>query len=722
MTVDIKISQLSNVASSELTDLFEISRLVSGTDYDSFSINYYDLLHSIVGQRTVTVDESGSMASTITEGISLATALSPSVSAPVVVIVYPGVYTEDSIVIPPYVSVMGMGGSKGVIVNASDTDNIMFTMSLNTALVGFRLQGATGANGVAVKSTSTTMDCIIDDVIVRNCTIGFYATGVGSSFRASNIALLSISSTTDYGVLVEDGAVVNISNLVVRTAGSGVLTTGICVTGSSSVANITGFNVDDCVNGIYANDGGFANTDTAFIDSATNGFRVGSTGSDSHISSFASSLTNISTYSVFIESASGHVDFSGLMDYDKRSIVDGGELHSYGINSATDKLKLTGETNIEQKTDIGYPGVPADDTGLDVGEGGSYSIDEQGNEIVEYWQYDNSAASGSRFTRYANNAGTQLTDVSDAIIVGSKFPFAAARLDITTAANLGSNSIVTEHWDGSTWVSDQICGYAKSTMTHRGDTIFQNVETQYVEVGLGITDDWISDQNVLDEVPDWDAGYNMYPLRFRNNGGSLTTAMEFEDGRVRGDDFDITEAKEVVNWGRFRQTNVEVKAISEMQPSSVNPPQSVTVDISPNITNNLTALYTDGNVSSSTFHQIIPTWADTSSGITLSVAMYGTNTNIGNINIVVRYLPIAAGFIFDGTATEYSASLIAVTLGTANLLIGVNNTFDISSFSPGDSFTVSIERDATAGNPLDTYVGDVVITGVQMTWTRKIVG
>lgn len=325
---DVKISQLSNVASNELTDLIEISRLVSGTDYESFSETYYDLLHSIVGQRTITVDGSGSMSTTIAGGIALASALSPvpSASAPAAVLVQPGVYTEDSIVIPPYVSVMGMGGSKGVIVNASDTDNIMFTMSLNTALVGFRLQGATGANGVAVKSTSTTMDCIIDDVIVRNCTIGFYATGVGSSFRASNIALLSISSTTDYGVLVEDGAVVNISNLVVRTAGSGVLTTGICVTGSSSVANITGFNVDDCVNGIYANDGGFANTDTAFIDSATNAFRVGSTGSDSHISSFASSLTNISTYSVFIESASGHVDFSGLMDYDKRSIVDGGEL------------------------------------------------------------------------------------------------------------------------------------------------------------------------------------------------------------------------------------------------------------------------------------------------------------------------------------------------------------------------------------------------------------
>jgi len=66
-------------------------------------------------------------------------------------------------------------------------------------------------------------------------------------------------------------------------------------------------------------------------------------------------------------------------------MVSGSHFYSYGIDRSTRRLKITGESNIEEKVDIGYPGIDFTSTGLDVGEGGSYVVDEQGNNIVEYF-------------------------------------------------------------------------------------------------------------------------------------------------------------------------------------------------------------------------------------------------------------------------------------------------------------------------------------------------
>jgi hypothetical protein len=79
-------------------------------------------------------------------------------------------------------------------------------------------------------------------------------------------------------------------------------------------------------------------------------------------------------------------------------------------------------------------------------------------------------------------------------------------------------------------------------------------------------------------------------------------------------------------------------------------------------------------------------------------------------------------FVFDGTATEYSQSIVVASPGVEKQVFIATYLFDISSFAPNMIFFVSIERDATAGNPLDTYAGDVVITGLKVVWTRKRFG
>ena len=723
--VDIKISQLSNVASNELTDLFEISRSTGAATWESRSITYHDVLHSVVGERVVTVGNVGAMETTIEAAIQhVINELAPSSTDPAVILVQAGVYTENNpLAIPDYVSVISLGDQNTTYVLAANPTSPIFSMGSYSSLRGFYMENASGVGGVAVKGTG--VGCLVESCASSNCETAFWATTSTSNMRCIDCAVINTpGQTCIYGFRSDNEGALIVEQSVVTATSFSLVTYGFYCEGNNSTMEIPTFFSLFCVNGVYADNGAEIEGKSGEIRNCTNAMVIGSNGSNTVIKLFATTTRYSSAYSVLIQSSTGQIDFMGRTNYNKRSIVNGGEFNSLGIDRDNEILKLTGKTNSEETLDVGVPGAYTEgySTGLDVGEGGSYDVDNYGNEIVEYWKYDDSAVSGSKFTRYADNAGTQLMAEDDAIIVASKYPFSATRMDVTTAANVGSNSFVAEHWDGSAWVSDAICGYNKSDLTHRGTTIFQNVETQYIEFGTGINDDWVSDRNVLNQVPDWDNGIDMYPIRFRNNGGSLVTAMQFEDGKVRGDDFDVTEAKKIVVWGRFRQQVNELVKVGELSPSSLYPPSNETIQISPNIASNVSSRLIDGSVCATGFAIVSPDWIDTSSGVRLIVSMYPSNSAAGNVEIKVRYLPLLAGFVFDGTATEYSQSIVVASPGVEKQVFIATYLFDISSFAPNMIFFVSIERDATAGNPLDTYAGDVVITGLKVVWTRKRFG
>jgi len=725
---DIKISQLSNVASMHFEDLFEISRYTA-PGWESRSINYHDLLHSIVGARSITVDPdrpAGSGSTTIEEGVAEAVALNPapSASAPVVVSVRPGVYTEAPITVPSYVSIAGADGPKTVIVNASDPDNIMFTMSLNSTLSNMRLSGASGTSGVGVKSVAMTFDALVHDVVVRDCYTGFYASGSGAVIRMFHCSVVPFTSASDTALKADDGAIISATTTTIRIASSGTLTNGLYATGIGTKVTLPTFGVSDVTNGIYCDNGAIVNADSGQIDNCTNAIRIGSTGSDSKVVALGTSISDSTAYDVLMESVSGEVDFTGRMDYDKRSIVSGGIFNSYGIDHENDRLKGTGLFGIEGATEIGVPGQKVLGLGihLNVGEGDAYNQDPFGNEIVEYWQYDASAPSSTRFTRYANNAGTQLTNLGDALVVGSKYPFAAVSLNVNVAANLGSNTIVTEHWNGSSWTEDTVCAYEKTNFVHRGDALFQNVETQRVEVGRPINDDWNEDDDILDQVPEWDIGTDMYPIRFRNNVGALTTGMQFTGGQVKGDDFDVTESGKVVSWGRNRGTETNLINILEMAADAINPTSSTTVQVSANINQDFPSEYTDSRLCSMGFSMALPAWIDTSTPLVMTTGIFASNAAFGNYNFNIRLVNVEGGSLLTGILPETVFSSINATVGVPNLLLGFIQSIDISSYSPGDSFVMALERDATGSNPLDTYAGDIVLTGVTIELTRKIIG
>ena len=713
--VDVKISELSNVSSNNLTDLFEISRRLGGDNWESRSTTYHDLVHSIAGQSVITVGSAGACASTIEDGIAHAVDRGVSVTNPIVIIVQPGIYTENPLTVPDYLSIIASGDNNTTYVDAVTTTSPIFTMNNYSIVAGLYFRNANGSGGCGIKGAGT--NCVVEDCASSNCETGFYATD-SASMRVVNSATINIpGQICTYAYRSDNSASLTVELGIAYGTVASMITNGFYCEGSGSKIFAPAFFAFNCTNGLHSDDGGFIDSDSGYIKYCTNGIRVGSTGTGTIINAFASSIIDSTTYDILIESVTGIIDFSGKYDRTKRSIVSGALFDSYAIDQAHNEFYVTAGSVVEKSMDIGIPG--ATDVGLDVGEGGSYVNDEQGNAIVEYWAYDASAASGSRFTRYTSNTGTQLIGEGDAIVVGSKFPFSAIRLDITVAANLGSNSIIVEHWNGTTWTEDTICGYKKVDMTHRGTTIFQNIETQYVEFGTAINDDWVSDRNDLDDVPDWDLAIDMYPVRFRVSGGSLTTAMVFDDGRVRGDDFDIKGAKDVVNWGRNRGTDGIFLDSDDLDDDITNPPSRVTLPFSTNITLSNLPEFSDGSISSVIVFTEIPAWADTSTPVELRCSNLWSSADTGNVNldyIVTRWHGVL------GSVTETSYSSVTSGPGVANKTKGISQSIDISSYAPTYKLIIKITRDATASNPLDTYVGDITMSGCVFRYTRKIIG
>ena len=724
--MDVKLSQLNRVDTAELTDLFEISRAIGGV-YESNSLSYQGLIHSIHGARVISVNKSGTADfDTIKEAIAYASTIASATNS-ISILVYPGTYLEDNpLVLPSYVNLRSIGGQFTTAIGGLNNGIILQT-GYRAIVTGFSIQatasaGYLGSTGIYMPAPLS----VIENCVLVNCENGIWSDGgLADSSVIIDSAILNFTTSK----VVRGFYATNGSKLVLKTS----------LTNSTNPANLIDYglycdnatiycaatNFSECGSAVYCDNGGNIEINSAYIYTGLNGLVVGPNGNDSGINAVGVSMENtVSQYHVVIESVTGHIDLIGGYESYKRSIVSGATFHSYAQDESTQGSTIIGNTRVEDRFDVGLPGKNelGLEIGMDIGTGKSYALDKDGVPIVEYWTYDDSAASGSRFTRMANNAGTILTDDGDALIVGSKYDYSSLKLNVDQAANLGSTSIITEHWDGSQWVEHFTATYSNSDFTHRQNNFFQNVESQYVEHGFEVYDDWDIADNILDEIPAWDLGTDMYAVRFRNNGGSLVTPAIISDGKVKSDDFSIQTSGEAVSWGRNRGSEIISIEAGHWDPDSVNPPSLVDIDVTSNISLTNHPSFLANSLCKASVFAKIPNWADTSTPLSINAGMFCPTTEVsGNLNITLRIAVIRSSLIV-GSIPEEIYSITTTMSGIMNKLQNFSQEINIQEFQPGWNLLIGIERDATISNPSDTFSGDVTFMALGLYYTRKIVG
>lgn len=728
---DIKISQLNSTTELGAADLLAVSKSMGGSNWESKSITGLNLLHSLTAARTISVAKDGARdASTIKDGIAMAVALTPTAMNPVVIRVFPGSYSEDNpITIPQWVSIYSEGGQYGANVVASN-DGAIFIGTGNSTLNGFTIAGLTAFSNIAYKSATTTTGKI-ENCIITNCYTGILSDN--GSITADYITGLSglplfpklfneFISCINGGFLVATNC--NLTGILTRPV------YGYYSYGTGSQLYLFSCAANNCVNGMYADNGGYIDGLSSHFDDCDHTIHIGATGS-SHIKVEGCIIKGSTVNDLFIESATARVSYIGHIDSSKFSIVSGATVNIIADDESTSGGLITGKASLQGKISIGTPGAInlGEDLQVNIGEGSSFVNDKQGNEIVEYWSYDASAASGSRFTRFANNAGTQLAAANDAIIVGCKYPFPAIRLDVDIAL-VTANYLTTEYWNGSTWVDlagitagGGVAGYKRSDFTKRGLSIFRNVETQFVECSskLFSNGDWADDNDILDEIPAWDANEDFYAIRFRNNG-ALTSGMTFKNGMVKPHSFMVSTSGQKANFGLYRTDKLLYIDSKLFYPDRTNPPSYVDLQMSTNI------MYADNPVclranavSKVSASFIIPFDIDTSSPLQVWIDGVVTATDPGkdiySTVYIARIDPLNPGVV--GSLPEIEVDQITTVTGNANSFVSVVQEIDASSYRSEDLLLVAFARNA--GDPSDTYTGNFILGDFTFKYKSKFV-
>ena len=720
---DIKISQLTPVTSLTSEDLTVVSKKLGVSNWESNSItlgNVYKSLGSS-GRNLKVANDGVRDADNIKDAVDLATALVPTQTNPVVITVFPGTYTEDNpITIPQWVTIVSTGGNYSVEINAVNDGNI-FISSGNSLLNGFTINGGVAFSNVAYYSASS-LTSQINNCIISNCYQGIVANG--GSIITQNITGLSLVRVFDKFIRAYNDGFISASLCNV----TGVITRPTCSFSSSDSGSelyLFSCNAHNVVRGISAGQNGYLDVLSCHFEDCDDAIHIGATGS-STVKAIGCIIEDSVTNDLNIESATAYLAYSGHINSSKFSIVSGATVNIVADDENTDGGLIVGQSSLQGRVSVGTPGAISlgEDIELNVGEGSSFTKDQYGNEIVEYWSYDASAASGSRFTRFANNAGTQLSNSGDAIVVGCRYQFPAIRLDVNVAAVTGAAHIILEYWNGSSWTSVGMAAYRRSDFARRGHNPFLNVETQFVEGStLCISNgDWSDDKDVLDEIPDWDSGEDFYAIRFRNSG-ALTSGMQFDDGRVKPHSFMVSTSGYKANFGTYRTERIVYIDSTAFTPDPVNPPSYISLQMSPNIAyaNQNSFLKANAISQISTAH-VLPNDIDTSSPFQIFIDGVATTADVGNISTAIfisRLNSQSPVITLPLTDPEVEDVQITVAPGIANTLVSVVQNIDISTYNPGDVLLMSFARYGT--DPSDDYPGDFIAGDITLKSKIKFV-
>ncbi len=298
--------------------------------------------------------------------------------------------------------------------------------------------------------------------------------------------------------------------------------------------------------------------------------------------------------------------------------------------------------------------------------------------------------------------------VNNRFYVGGDFAYSAWGQAITTAmASTTQFPLSGEYWDGVTW----------SELPH-----MENDDSDCVLYGRDIWKN-VTDGHIRNKQPsDWALttvdGENKFWVRFTVTT-ALTTIPLADEWYLEGDRMLIDnrynnqiqffgqsapQKTEVLNY--FFDTVGFAAGNANLQPSTNT---GLTL-LNANRANG--AIDGSGNVGP------MNCLFDMSKDVQIRVLLKPASTNIGDVELELFASAWALGEILDGTLTEYNDSEIVGMLGT------IDEVFDAIMFAnlyqaiPGSNVNWNLVRDATAGNPDDTFTGAAEICAIES--TRKL--
>lgn len=422
--------------------------------------------------NVLTVSSQGALYTSIKDAVDAAT---PGQ----VVQVYPGNYTEDPMIIPSGVSVIGFGN---VIITASDNANTLIQLGNGSALFNATINGPT------------------------NVGVSTITVPVGNSGRIRRVNILAGADGFDVSgtaQIVESffGAIDTAITINASSAGTVVdcffeSDTALYVSGASAEGKIIGSKLSNGTNGLYADNGGNIAAASIFIENCDYAMRLGSS---VIIDGTVIECVNSGIYDLWQESSSGmarirasRVDISKINAADMRNIFLTADSDFSGDEAQvlTKELAIgTPEVGREaifgrgDSTTRNMVVLTTDDTASAVSDGGNFI------DVSEEAASD----TGSTFTFQGvgvNHTILSCLDLTDPAL-SDKVKHFGWKIKNTTATSGGVYEF--EIWDGAAWVSVGVMLNHATLFYRYADSLFIRPNNfEQVRFGIDSSTTWVS--------------------------------------------------------------------------------------------------------------------------------------------------------------------------------------------------------------------------------------
>lgn len=263
---------------------------------------------------------------------------------PFIVNVGPGVYTEDTITMKPYVSIVG-SDERTTIVQVDDTSKDLFIGSPDSIISHLTLRGGTNSGKAAIKYTGGSGDLAFQviECIFESADILFYQTATTTPTCVSVVNDCYINHTANFskGFVVESPGVIpsvsTISQLVWNPTSNPSFTRAFEITGSSTTFIgsdiIIGSSAGSMLSGegFFIEDGAQINLKGSNINAFDTAIEISSTGTGPELTiNSVSGKDNTTDLEINNSNTTGLIN--GTFSRDKISIASGTDLSLFVID------------------------------------------------------------------------------------------------------------------------------------------------------------------------------------------------------------------------------------------------------------------------------------------------------------------------------------------------------------------------------------------------------
>lgn len=630
-----------------------------------------------------------------------------------------GVYFEDNpLVIPQYTRIEGINSRGRVIVAPLDVNSPVFNVGDSVGLLNISILGATNSSGVYWDGSGKDF-ALVRDCLIVNCLTGILIENAPGRLTVFDTVVFTLQPfhVCTYGMLVRNGAEARASAFRCENT-AGTFTNGIYMEGSGTYVTADTINLDSIDQyGMYCEgDFIFEGNDINNINCQGTGLYIGNPSTNAFFSCANLQIRDALVADVNIAATTMKVFsiISGAINKDKFLNPNNVTILSFFASTdSNDNKSLV----VQGDLSVGTPFIPTK-AAFGNGDSNARQVEVLSNDNGTSGTWTSHTDDAKDSTLWQPFAGLS-TNLNRSLFVGFMHSeFYGMEILVTTIATITATArpyFEFQFWNGAAWENFNYMVSLETNKEAKATRIFE--DTGYIFVRFGRLTNWVT--NTLD-------GITKYWVRVNISSANVTDLVSptVNTLKIQNNSVFISENGFLQYFGNARPVRRLPWDLNLSQPFASSPGNQdfyITQTIGMGRTENR---FNNNVVDRIGLVTIFPRDIDTSHFIKLSLIFFPSVNGVGDIEWIIDYdfskngdnIYLASGSAPVSTPNTKQVSTIVPLNNQQETQLEVSILLDVSELiayddttNNGDFLFVNITRDATAGNPNDTFVGDIVM-------------